>query len=239
MTADMTCDSKQRGESTNSDRDKLDIEFLDFQLSRAHASAWEAGKRLRHSYLLSLLFLLLGAILVLGKGVEQQIAVPILGLRLERLYAAEVAILLCCASLYSVFSAMTAQRLLHMKIHDLMVQRYGVASSQWHLYYPSILLTPTLQRLVSSWGSVIEYVQVFVILALVFAPIGLVLKVASDSSWAAHAIVALVAVCALLVLCAITLFGIPSVGSDRAEVLKKLEGSRDFTPSNSIDGDEE
>lgn len=223
MKEDTTTPDKPCEQPERSGRESLATEYLDFQLSKAYASMFESGKHIQRFYLMSILFISFGAVLILGGGVEQQVAVPFLGLKLERLYAAFAAVLLCCASFYSLITAVAAERLLSMKICDLIAERYGRVAYHWYLFYPSTVTSPELTELVSRWGKASSYVPATMFTMLLLGPIALTVLAGAESSWTKPSVIATVLTVVMQLITACVAIATPFASANRKNILGKIE----------------
>ena len=74
-------------------------DYLKFQLDKSSAGLYETGKRYRAAFLSSLMMMALTAILVFAEGLEDTVTIPVLGLKLNRIHAAEACLVLSALSL--------------------------------------------------------------------------------------------------------------------------------------------
>lgn len=200
--------------------------LLEFQIDKTYASLFEAGKRLRATYLSTMLLFALTTLLVFGKTISGNVTVPLLGLGLNRLHAAEVTLVLCAASLFATYLEKGFERILGWKVHELLYQRYGDRTLHWYLYYPSVL-SSTKRLAISPSGRMIAGMSILPMVLGIPAVMSLCYIVASASSWAVHSIFACILVIFFLVLTLLVTTSIPVIEVNdpeaRANVLELIE----------------
>jgi len=101
--------------------DKLEQErkefnsFLDFELGKTHQTLFEAGKTYGSAFLTYIFLITVTAVLVFAKGVDGKVSVPLLGLQLEKDWAAGATLILSNISLLWLFSTYTYTQILEHK----------------------------------------------------------------------------------------------------------------------------
>ena len=130
--------------------------FLDFELGKTHQTLFEVGKTYGSAFLTYIFLITFTAVLVFAKGVDGKVSVPLLGLQLEKDWAAGATLILSNISLLWLFSTYTYSQMLEYKFGGLLNKRYSIEDNStyrihlmlsgnkpllWHYLYPSLPLT--------------------------------------------------------------------------------------------------
>lgn len=99
--------------------------FLDFKLEKTHQAITEIRKMISSALLTYLLLICITALLAFGKGVEDTISAPLLDVKLNKNYAAEITLLLSCGALFWFYIAMTNATRLERNFNELLIHRYA------------------------------------------------------------------------------------------------------------------
>jgi hypothetical protein len=130
--------------------EKASNEVVDFEIGKAHESLYDAGRIASGAFISYCLLLFFTLLLVFGKGVENEVGIPFLQLKLNKNYASIFTLVLTCGMQFHFATALLYEHLLGGKLRKLFKQRYGESLPNWFVRYPSTFLT--LSSLLASFS---------------------------------------------------------------------------------------
>jgi len=144
-------------------------ELLKFEIDKTHQSLFETGKLLGTALLTYLSLLCLTVLLVYGKNVEDSVSVPLLGLKVGKVLAAAVTLLLCYVVHIWLISLLALRASLSELLLSQLSDRYDRGTFEsWYMQYPSpfqsvqflIEILPGAQSTLVSWTVYLAYAAI-------------------------------------------------------------------------------
>jgi len=192
-----------------------------FHIDKTYATLFEIGKRFTNSIGVSILLLTFTVILTLGKIVGENLDLPFIGLKLERLYVAEIAAVLTCASVYRTLSLVMYERLIRFRLERLLIDS-GWDTVTWALEYPSVFyLARRISEIFETEGRTLIRLLASIIITFCLVPFGCLIYLGCHNIDSVTVWFALLLTIVLIFATAYIYFTTPKLG-ERDDTLDKL-----------------
>lgn len=200
-----------------------ELGFLDFQIDKTYHALSKAGERLGASFVYCLLFLALAAALSLGDlEAGNQVTLPLLGFAVSRWHAAGLSLVLASVFFYSLALMQATERILALKLIDLVSKRFGQEGYLWYTYFPSPLTYSEQLGYISVLGGAAGFAPIIVFTGVTLLIPYLAYELTTELHSSVLALIMAGTSILLLLLSLSVWAAMPHVTADRRQVLSRL-----------------
>ena len=224
---------------------------IKFHIDKTYATLFEIGKRFTNSVGVSILLLSFTVVLTFGDIVGEEeinaagdavaagkaagdaiknaaekaaggvLTLPFIGLKLRKLFVAEIAAVLTCASVYRTLSLVTYERLIRFRLERLLVD-YNWDTVTWALEYPSVFyLARRISEIFETKGPTLIRLLAIIITTFCLVPFGCLIYLGCNGKFSLSVWFALLLTILLIAATLYIYVTTPKLGK-RDETLAKL-----------------
>jgi|SRR5215470_5563560 len=135
-----------------------------FALDKSSATLFEAGKEASRCFFIFVMLLSSTIVIIFAASTSEDIPIPVVGLKLRPVYAAEIFLILAVAYFCQYFTLLFSEMILRKKYERLLAAS-GMPAVEWYSRYPSFahfhgIMAPSLSKNVQRLAGVFQLITI-------------------------------------------------------------------------------